>query len=134
MGLAMVEFLLDTCVFVNLFHNRREAQEKVDKLGINSCCTAEICRAELYAGAYKTGKEVSFRQVEWIESQMPVLPFSFSGKTYGRLRSYLETMGARIEDMDLLLASIAIDNSLTLVTHNRRHLDRIPGLKLEVWD
>ena len=36
--------------------------------------------------------------------------------------------------MDLLLASVAIDNDLTLVTGNRKHLDRIPDLKLEVWD
>ena len=34
---------------------------------------------------------------------------------------------------DLLIASIALANGLTLVTHNTREFSRIPGLKLEDW-
>ncbi|MBO4475691.1 MAG: type II toxin-antitoxin system VapC family toxin [Bacteroidales bacterium] len=43
-------------------------------------------------------------------------------------------MGKKLDNMDLLIASIAIDNKLTLVTGNRRHYERIPGLKLLVWE
>ena len=35
--------------------------------------------------------------------------------------------------MDTLIAAHAIVASLTLVTHNSRHFERITGLKLEDW-
>jgi len=35
--------------------------------------------------------------------------------------------------MDLLIAGIAIENDMTLVTHNMKHFSRIPGLKLQDW-
>ena len=38
-----------------------------------------------------------------------------------------------IEWLMTKIPSIAIDNNLTLITGNRRIFDRIPELKLEVW-
>jgi tRNA(fMet)-specific endonuclease VapC len=35
---------------------------------------------------------------------------------------------------DLQIASIALHNDLTLVTHNAREFGRIDGLKTEDWD
>ncbi len=35
---------------------------------------------------------------------------------------------------DLQIASIAIANGGTLVTHNTREFSRIPGLNLEDWE
>ena len=46
----------------------------------------------------------------------------------------LEQQGTRLSDMDLLIASIALDNNLILVTSNLKHFSRIPGLKIEVWE
>lgn len=35
---------------------------------------------------------------------------------------------------DLLIASIAVVNDLTLVTHNIREFGRIVGLRIEDWE
>lgn len=47
--------------------------------------------------------------------------------------AYLRKLGTPLDDMDLLIAGIAIENDMTLVTHNMKHFSRIPGLKLQDW-
>jgi len=49
------------------------------------------------------------------------------------LYAYLRRLGTPLDDMDLLIAGIAIENDMTLVTHNMKHFSRIPGLKLQDW-
>ena len=127
-------YLLDTCIIVNLFRGNDDYQRRIHGIGWKSCCTASACLGELYAGAFKRGKESEFRCIEWLREKIPCLPFDQSAVTYGRVRALLEQQGQRIEDMDIIMASIAIDNDLTLVTGNSRHFSRIPGLKFMVWD
>ena len=127
-------YLIDTCILINLFRGKDATQRRFQELGLKHCCTASVCLCELYAGAFKKGKERDFKLIEWLTSKIPVLDFDKSCVTYGRIRATLEKAGLRVDDMDLLLASIALDNNLTLVTGNRKHFDRIPDLKLEVWD
>lgn len=38
-----------------------------------------------------------------------------------------------INDIDLLIAGIAIENEMTLVTNNENHFGRILGLQIENW-
>jgi tRNA(fMet)-specific endonuclease VapC len=52
----------------------------------------------------------------------------------GRIRAELATRGTPIGANDLLIAAIAIANDLTLVTHNTREFQRVPGLKWEDWE
>ena len=35
-----------------------------------------------------------------------------------------------IADMDILIAATAIAHDLTMLTRNRRHFERVPGLRL----
>lgn len=63
-----------------------------------------------------------------------ILPFTQkaadqAAKWYAQLRK----TGDLIDDIDLLIASIAITNELVLVTHNKRHFERIPDLKVQDW-
>lgn len=47
--------------------------------------------------------------------------------------SYLCKKSELIEDIDILIAGIAISNNLVLVTKNTSHFDRIKGLAIEDW-
>ena len=41
--------------------------------------------------------------------------------------------GTPVDDIDLLIAGIALENELALVTNNEKHFGRIPNLKIENW-
>ena len=63
-----------------------------------------------------------------------VLPFDeASARRFGKLKAELETRGEPLDDLDLEIASIALENNLTLVTNNTDHFKRIKGLELENW-
>ena len=127
-------YLLDTCILVNLLRGKAEDQQRVQQLGWKKCFTASFCISELYVGAFKSGVQRDFRLIEWLTTRITVLPFDNSALTYGKIRAMLEQQGTRLSDMDLLIASIALDNNLILVTSNLKHFSRIPGLKIEVWE
>ena len=128
------KYLLDTCILIDVFGGRRGYQERIGKTGISRCGTATVCVAELYVGAFKKQEEAFFGQIEWVLNNFTCYPADPSICTYARLRANLEREGKRIDDFDLLIASIAIDNDLTLVTRNPRHFERITGLNVEVWE
>lgn len=56
-----------------------------------------------------------------------------SCKISSEIYSKLRNNGELIDDIDLLIAGIAIENEMTLVTNNENHFGRIPGLKIENW-
>lgn len=63
-----------------------------------------------------------------------VLPISshaadVAAEKYAQLRR----IGQSVDDIDLLIAGIAITNKLTLVTNNLRHFERITGLSVVSW-
>ncbi len=45
----------------------------------------------------------------------------------------LKRRGVTIGTSDILIAGIALDNELTLITNNQKHYDPILGLKIENW-
>ena len=54
---------------------------------------------------------------------------TLSAEIYAGLRS----KGVPIDDIDLLIAGIALAHDWVLATHNTKHLDRIEGLRVEDW-
>jgi tRNA(fMet)-specific endonuclease VapC len=38
-----------------------------------------------------------------------------------------------LDDIDLLIAGVAIENEMIIVSNNVSHFGRIPGLKIENW-
>jgi tRNA(fMet)-specific endonuclease VapC len=63
------------------------------------------------------------------------LPFDGkAAKICGEIRVTLQAAGTTIGAYDLQIGAIALANNLTLVTHNTREFQRIPGLQLEDWE
>lgn len=54
---------------------------------------------------------------------------TIAGDIYAKLRS----RGELIDDIDILIAGIALDNDLVLVTGNEKHFQRIKSLEVENW-
>lgn len=64
----------------------------------------------------------------------PVLAWtSDAADLYGEIAAHLQQTGLTIGTMDTMIAAHALAENLILVTHNIRHFERVPGLKLEDW-
>lgn len=69
-----------------------------------------------------------------VESAGQVMPFdAAAAEVYGPLRTQLESVGQRLAEADLRIASIALSRSAVLVTGNVRHFGRVPQLVVENW-
>ena len=52
---------------------------------------------------------------------------------FGKIKVDLKSKGKIIEDLDILIASIAIADNCILVTNNTDHFERVGGLQIENW-
>ena len=57
-----------------------------------------------------------------------------AARHFGEIRSRLEQGGMLIGAYNMQIATIALANYLTLVTHNTKEFSRIIELKLEDWE
>ncbi len=99
-------------------------------------CIASISLAELYVWAMKRGR--SEQLLKAIDNDMlvdvKIIDFDRAcARTFGRLRSEMLAKGLVVDVVDMMIAAVAIQNDLTLVTHNVKHFALIPGLRFEDW-
>lgn len=52
-----------------------------------------------------------------------------SSETYAELRK----LGTPVDDIDIIIAGVAIDNNFTLISNNEKHFSKISNLKLDNW-
>ena len=99
------------------------------------CALPSMVIGELYYGAFKsTVREKELARVDRFVDIFPeIKPSKRSMRRFGEIKATLEHKGTRLSDADLIIASIAIDEGLVLVTGNVRHYNRIEGLVIENW-
>jgi tRNA(fMet)-specific endonuclease VapC len=99
-----------------------------------------ISLGELYLGAFKsdnTPKNMAL--VNSLKERLDLLELTEDTvMLYGEIEAVLEKSGQMIGDFDVLIASTAIRNDVTLVSGNERHFNRIVTLfgqlQFESWD
>ena len=129
-----MKYLLDTNAVICMMKNQHGMQQRILNAGIEQCAISEITLAELYVGIYKGNNQKQIAEVEAVRQLFSIVTISSSLELYAQLRAKLETAGARLDDFDLLIGSTAKQNNLTLVTHNKRHFERIPNIFVEDWE
>jgi tRNA(fMet)-specific endonuclease VapC len=95
-----------------------------------------IVLAELFTWAHRRADpSVLLRLIEDdFLRDVAVLDFDLSAaRRFGQLRSELLVRGISVNPVDLMIAAVALANDLTLVTHNTRHFEPIPGLRVVDW-
>jgi tRNA(fMet)-specific endonuclease VapC len=131
-----MKYLLDTNTCIQ-FLRRRESpiKRKLMSVDFASVMLCSVVKAELYFGAQRSAlpQEETARLNEFL-SNFASLPFDdAAAEVYGRVRARLARQGALIGPNDLLIASIALANGATLVTHNTAEFQRVAGLPVEDW-
>jgi tRNA(fMet)-specific endonuclease VapC len=127
---------LDTDLLVGVLRKQERAGRKVDELDQQGRqATTAVNAFELFYGASKSKMvEENVREAQKLLSRLELLPLSSgSAERAGILFGALERKGLSIEFRDSMIAGIALEHRLTLVTRNRRDYARVPGLTLEEW-
>ncbi len=132
-------YLLDTDVLSNLL-KRAPSPTLIAKLASvppEQQFTSSITLGELVYGAYRLQVRTDYlleQLYKRLLPNLPVLPFDVAAaQRYGGIRAELERQGTPVGDADLRIAAIALARSLTVVTGNIRHFQRVPGLPVENW-
>ena len=130
-------YLLDTNACIRFLNGRSPSlRDRLLSQSRQEICVCSVTKAELYFGAYRSNRVAE--NIRSLQSFLnPVKSFAFDDScvdTYGRIRADLQRQGTPIGNNDLLIAAIALTNSLTLVTANTREFARVTGLQLENWE
>ena len=110
--------------------------KKLESLPKGLQFTTSINVSEIYFGAYRSRNQEKILKAyeDKVFPNVNILPFDTdSGKIYGRLKALLEKRGLSKSEPDLMIAAIAIQHDMILVTGNKRHFMNIPGLNIEDW-
>ncbi|MGL6136680.1 MAG: type II toxin-antitoxin system tRNA(fMet)-specific endonuclease VapC [Planktothrix sp.] len=132
-----MKYILDTNVCIIYLKARNlNLKQKLESVAIQEIVVCSIVKAELCFGAMKSANpERNFALQQAFLEQFVSLSFDdLAATTFGVIRSQLEIKGTPIGAYDLQIASIALANNLTLVTHNIQEFRRVDGLQVEDWE
>ncbi len=128
---------LDTSFLIDLLRGSPAAEKKLQYYTekYEPLTTTPISAAELFKGAYRArdrrSEVAKARDVlEYLE--LLDLPLQVC-EQYGRLINELRSKGFSIGDLDTLIGSTALMHRQILLTRNKAHFERIPGLVVETW-
>ncbi|MEB3338495.1 MAG: type II toxin-antitoxin system VapC family toxin [Leptolyngbyaceae bacterium] len=130
-------YLLDTntCIqYINRYS--QPIVNRLQNLFPSDVAICDVVKFELYYGAYNSSQiEKNLEILREFFLEFPSLAFDGQAASIcGYLRSQLKVKGTPIGAYDLQIAAISLAHNLTLVTHNTREFERIPGLRLEDWE
>jgi tRNA(fMet)-specific endonuclease VapC len=127
---------LDTDLLVAILREKEEAKNHMTRLDAEGRqATTSVTAFELFYGAHKSrSTEENVNQSRKLLSRLLVLPLTTnSAERAGNIFAALEKKGATIDFRDAMIAGIAMENRLPLVTRNKSDFARIPGLSFEEW-
>jgi tRNA(fMet)-specific endonuclease VapC len=132
-----VRYLLDTNIVS--YYVRRTSPTLEDRvshaLKQQTIAISTLTRAELRFG--QAGMQVDDKRRSVIDHFLLRLPnlvwTSSAADHYGEVKALHKRQGTPIGELDTQIAAHALAEGLILVTHNTKHFDKVPGLKLEDW-
>jgi tRNA(fMet)-specific endonuclease VapC len=129
-----MNYLIDTDWVIDHLNQVEPVTTRLHELAPDGLALSVVSLGELYEGVYYSqdpaASEASLQR--FLNRELTILGIDEETcKLFGRERGRLRTIGQRIGDMDLMIAATALQYDLTLLSNNRRHFDRIDGLRIE---
>ena len=123
------KYLLDTNVVIEIFQGKQHVLDRLNQ--IKNIFIPSLVLGELYYGAFKSAraKENVVRINEFALKSEILSCDQHTGKIYGEIKADLKLIGRPIPENDIWIASIALQNGLTLLTRDS-HFNHVPGLSV----
>jgi len=131
--------VLDTTAVSHIMHRKPEVLDRLRDLKPRDVVLSAPVLAEIRFGLERL--DSGSRRRELLEAEFERLRNVVgwadwdqeSATRFGSLKADLQARGTPVDDMDLVIASIALSLGAGVATLNARHFERVPGLSLEVW-
>lgn len=120
--------IADTDVLIDYLAGKGEAGAVERLLRQGALRTTVITRFELLSGA-KNAKQLA-RLVQLLDAVPSLGLNDAAADAAADIRRFLEKAGNPIGMADSLIAGIVATHGGTLLTRNRRHFERVPGIRL----
>ena len=136
-------YLLDTDTLTYLYAGHARVVSQLQKAGTPNVATTIITKIEVLRGRMDAVIKVNdvsqllhaqqlFMRSEQLLEEMIVVPLDqLAAAVFQRLDQAQALR--KVGRADLLIASITLANRATLVTRNRRHFEKVPGLQIINW-
>ena len=123
-------FLPDTCAWIDFFNARQTplADRLEGLLPAGGIFTCGVVKYELVQGIKTAADEKSLLSALQAVSYLEMDESLWIGA--GRLAGSLRGKGITIPFSDIIIAAIAMENGLTILTADR-HFEQVPGLKVQ---
>ncbi len=127
-----MRFLLDSDWIIDATIGIPDALQAIEDTRPEGIAVSTAAMAEIFEGAYVlAAPSAGLMTYRRILAGCTVLDVTEPiAETFAKVRFALRKQGNLIPDMDLLIAATALAFDLTLLTRNRRHFNRVPGLRL----
>lgn len=130
--------LIDSSIFIRIERSGETPEFLLEGLGDETVSISAVTASELLHGVHRADSALRRgrreRFVETVLRAVPVIPFTLEvARSHSRLWADQLKSGTLIGAHDLLIAATAIAHDLALLTHDKRHFERVEGLKLTLW-
>ena len=127
---------LDTDLLVAVLRGNEAARDSVAALDESGrSATTSVNAFEIVYGAQRSARRSeNLKEALRLLDRLLVVPLDLpSARRAGEVAASLAVKGEGIDYRDSMIAGIALESELTLVTRNEKHFSRIKGLKLQTW-
>lgn len=132
-----MRYLLDTSVYSQPLRRKAVvyALKRWQEVGDAACAVSIVSIGEVEWGLHSEGREQRWMKYQnLLKSRLEVLQTSNDvWTTFARIKARQQKLGEVVADLDLLIASVAINHGLIVATLNSRDFSRVEGLAWEYW-
>ena len=74
-----------------------------------------------------------FNKINFISQKFCIIQDIPAPEIFGQTKAYLYDTGKKVDDMDILIGSLALTKGMIVVTDNVKHFSRMQNVKFENW-
>lgn len=129
-------YLIDTNICIYAINGRHpKLTEHLLSIAPDEIFVSSVTVGELEYGAAKSrcGERTRLIMHAFL-ANFKVLPFTEEDAVlFGKNRALIEANGTPVGVLDVMIGSQGVANDLTVVTHNKKDFELIPGIRIEDW-